>query len=411
MAYGSSPARTIMFVAGTRPEALKLAPIIHALKAGGRLHARLCATAQHRELLDGALADCGLSADADLGLMRDGQTPGAVTAAVVAALGPLLAANPPAALVVQGDTATALGGALAGAYARVPVAHVEAGLRSGSDEPFPEEMHRRLIGRLADIHFAPTAAARAALLREGVARAAVSLTGNTAIDAVHATARRLDAEPGLAEALARRFAGIDRARPLVLATVHRRENHGPRLDSILDGLATLALLGAEVVLPVHPAPRVAHPAARALGGRANIHLLPPLDHAAFVWLLRRARLVLTDSGGVQEEAPAFGVPVLVLRTVTERPEGVAAGVARLIGTRAGDIVAAAGPLLHDDALHGAMARAVLPYGDGRAGPRIARILEQCFADRPVAAPRRGSAPRPRASAGLAGVRRLRPAAA
>lgn len=399
-----------MFVAGTRPEVLKLAPVIHALRARARLRVRLCATAQHRELLDGALADFGLAADADLGLMRDGQTPAAVTAAVVAALGPMLAANPPAAVVVQGDTATALGGALAGAYARVPVAHVEAGLRSGSDEPFPEEMHRRLIGRLAAVHFAPTAAARTALLREGVPRAAVSLTGNTAIDALHATARRIDADPGLGGALARRFAAIDPARPLVLATVHRRENHGARLDSILDALAALALLGAEVVLPVHPAPRVAHPAARALEGRAHIHLLPSLDHAAFVWLLRRARLVLTDSGGVQEEAPAFGAPVLVLRGVTERPEGVAAGVARLVGTRTGDIVAAAGPLLHNDALHGAMARAVLPYGDGRAGPRIARLLERLLAP-PLTPARRPAAVRPAATPAAVPARRARPAAA
>ena len=379
MANWSPPRRTLLFVAGTRPEALKLAPVIRAVRRSRLLAAEICATAQHRDLLDTAFADLGIVADDDLDLMRHAQSPVEVATAVIAALTPMLIARPPAALIVQGDTASAYGAAVAGGYARVPVVHVEAGLRSGGDDPFPEEMHRRGIAQIATLHFAPTAAARAALRREGIADANIHVTGNTVIDALVNAADRIATDARLARTLQRQFADIDGGRPLVLATVHRRENHGPRLAGILDALAELAAGGAAVVVPVHPHPAIAQPLAARLGAVAHVHLLPPLDHPAFVYLLQRARLVLTDSGGVQEEAPAFGVPVLVLRDVTERPEGIAAGVARLVGHDRRQIVAAVRQLLDDEAAHTRMARAVLPYGDGRAGQRIAAVLEAQFA--------------------------------
>lgn len=361
-----------MFVAGTRPEAIKLAPVIMELARRGQ-HPVLVATGQHRELLDGALAAFGLVADHDLAVMRPGQAPADVVGALVPALARLFAAGRPAAVVVQGDTTTAFAGAQAAAYARAPLAHVEAGLRSGGDEPFPEEMHRRAIAQLADLHFAPTAAARAALVAEGIPAGAIHVTGNTGIDALRAMAARLRSEPWLAAAQARRFSEIDSARPMLLATIHRRENHGHRLAAVLAALDQLRG-EAEIVLPVHPHPAVAGPVWRALGQRDNVHLLPPLDYAAFVWLMERATLVLTDSGGVQEEAPALGLPVLVLRAVTERREGLATGNARLVGTETAEIVAAARELLADGQALARMSKAALPYGDGDAARRIGDVL-------------------------------------
>ena len=374
MAMGASPEGVFLFVAGTRPEAVKLAPVILQLRGRGRA-TYVVATGQHRELFHEALAGFGLEADADLAVMRTGQSPAEVVGALVPAIAAVCNVVRPAAVIVQGDTATAFAGAQAAVYARRTLLHVEAGLRSGQTEPFPEEMHRRAIGQMADVHFAPTQAARAALIGEGVAAAAIHVTGNTGIDALRLVEARLAGEAGAA--MARRFAAIDWRRPVIVATVHRRENHGARLDSVLRAL--VAMRGeAEIVVPVHPHPAVAGPVRAVLGGLAGVHLLPPLAYAPFIWLLGRATLALTDSGGVQEEAPALGVPVLVLRDVTERREGLDSGNARLVGTGTREIVAAVRGLLGDERARGRMGEAALPYGAGDAARQIVDVMERDF---------------------------------
>ncbi len=381
MALGASLSNRYLFVVGTRPEAVKLAPVVLALAERGETPV-LVSTGQHSDLLAGALAAFGLAPDHDLAVMQRAQSPADVLGQLVPALASLLARVSPRAVVVQGDTATTLAGALAAAYARLPLVHVEAGLRSGSDEPFPEEMHRKLVGQIAALHFAPTAGAAAALAAEGVAPATIHVTGNSGIDALRLMQARLAADRVMTGALERRFAAIDFRRPLVLVTVHRRENHGARLGQVLAALADLAG-EAEIVLPVHPHPAVAGPVAAALAQVRGIHLLPPLDYPAFVWLMARATLVLTDSGGVQEEAPALGVPVLVLRDVTERREGLDTGNARLVGTDSGIIVAAVRHLLADRAAIGRMAEPAWPYGTGDAALRIADIMGQTFPAHPA----------------------------
>jgi UDP-N-acetylglucosamine 2-epimerase (non-hydrolysing) len=349
-----------MFVLGTRPEAIKLAPVITALP---RDAVTIVLTGQHRDLARAALEHFDLVADIDLALMRRGWSPATFVAAAMSAIGRQIALLSPSVVVVQGDTTTAIAAALATSYAKVPLAHVEAGLRSGMSDPFPEELQRRLIGQMATIHFAPTAAAAAALRREGVMGTAIHVTGNPVIDALHATAA------GLGDGDAPTM------RPLILVTAHRRENHGAPMAAIAEALATLASPNdLDIIVPLHPHPRSGPVLARRLRGLPGVTLSPPLDYPAFVALLRRARLVLTDSGGVQEEAPAFGCPVLILRDVTERGEGVAAGAARLVGTNSATIVAAVRELIDDDHAHAQMSRASLPYGDGHAAHRIAAHL-------------------------------------
>jgi UDP-N-acetylglucosamine 2-epimerase (non-hydrolysing) len=365
-----------VFVAGTRPEAVKLAPVVLALQAQ-RQPTLLIATGQHRALFHEALAGFGLAADVDLDIMRQGQTPEAVISALVPLLTSKFKQLRPAVVIVQGDTASALAGAMAAHYAQCPLAHVEAGLRSGQRNPFPEEMHRRNIGQMADVHFAPTAAAVLALSREGIQAENVYLTGNTGIDALLVTRARLALDAEAVAKLAIRFASINRQRPLIVVTVHRRENHGTGLDAVLDAVADLARL-ADVVIPVHPSPAVSGPVHKRLDGVAGVHVVPALEYPAFVWLLAQATLVLTDSGGVQEEAPALGVPVLVLRQVTERPEGVASGNALLVGTDRGTIVAAVERLLADSAARVQMSEPALPYGAGDAAVRIAALLVTRF---------------------------------
>ncbi len=364
---------TILCVVGTRPEAIKLAPIILALEAHAALRPVVVSTGQHRELLRDALAEFGIAPEIDLDVMQRGQSPADVVAATLAALVPVISAAAPAAVVVQGDTATAFAAAQAAAYARVPVAHVEAGLRSGSDEPFPEEMHRRVIAQIASLHFAPTTAAARALANEGISEASVHITGNSGIDALVAT------PCGDGPAMLTR---LDPLRRLIVVTVHRRENHGAPLRRIAAALRQLADGGAQVVLPLHPHPDVCVPLRAMLGDIDGIRLVPPLPHRSFIALLRRADVVLTDSGGVQEEAPALGVPVLVLREVTERGEGLASGHARLVGTDTARIVAAVRAML--DAPVG-LAEPSLPYGDGAAAPRIVAILARSFASAPARA--------------------------
>jgi UDP-N-acetylglucosamine 2-epimerase (non-hydrolysing) len=363
----------VVAVVGTRPEAIKMAPVVQELgRRPDRFGAEVWATGQHREMLDQALAPFGIVPDLDLGLMEAGQTPSEVAARVLLALEPALRARRPDWVLVQGDTTTVLAAALCAHHNRVRVGHVEAGLRSfDRANPFPEEMNRVVADHVSDLHFAPTAGARGNLLREGIGAERIYVTGNTGIDALLEVAER-----GWAPPAGDPLRELEEGRRLILVTAHRRENFGAPLAGICEALGALAERGdVEVVYPVHLNPEVWGPVHRALAGRAHVHLLAPVDYERLVWLLQRSALVLTDSGGIQEEAPSLGVPVLVLRAVTERPEGVAAGTARLVGTEARRIVAEATRLLEDEGARAAMARVANPYGDGRAAARIAAALE------------------------------------
>ncbi|MEO8603833.1 MAG: UDP-N-acetylglucosamine 2-epimerase (non-hydrolyzing) [bacterium] len=364
--------RPVLVVLGTRPEAIKLAPVIAALAASPSLRPRLCVSGQHREMLDQTLAVFGLVPAHDLAIMQPAQDLGGITARVVSGLTAVLAAERPAALLVQGDTTTAFAAALAGFYAGVPVGHVEAGLRSGRvDQPFPEEMNRRLVSQLAAWHYAPTPRAAAALQREGVEAAHIHVTGNTVVDALAAVAAHAVALPAALPPHA-----LD-GRRLVLVTGHRRESFGAGLAALCDALVALAERFADVLIvyPVHLNPAVSGPVRARLAAHPRIALTAPLDYRDFVALLRRAYLIITDSGGVQEEAPSFGVPVLVTRDTTERREALEAGVARLVGTDRDAIVAAASALLTDPAAHAAMRATSNPFGDGKAAARIVAHLE------------------------------------
>ena len=363
----------IAVVAGTRPEGIKLAPVVHALRRRRGVEALLVSTGQHREMLRQALAAFALRPDVDLDVMRAGQGPNDVTVAALARLEPILREVRPAWVVVQGDTTTAMAAALAAFYQRIPVAHVEAGLRTNDRyRPFPEELNRRIVDQLSNALFAPTARSRSALLREGFPEARILVTGNTVVDAVQhlraSGATRVRSAGGLdLEAVPGR---------VVLVTSHRRESFGAGLAAICRALVRIADRHADVtvVYPVHLNPNVDGPVRAALGGHPRIALLPPVGYVELAALLERAYLVLTDSGGIQEEAPSFGKPVLVLREVTERPEGVEAGVAAVVGTREDGIVAEASRLLDDRAAYERMATGANPYGDGRASERIADAL-------------------------------------
>lgn len=355
---------------GTRPEAIKMAPVIHALANDARVTSLICTTGQHRELLDGVNATFGLRPDIDLGLMQTGQGLTHITTSVLERLPTVFERLRPDVVLVHGDTTTSFAAALAAFYAGVPVAHVEAGLRTGDlTSPWPEEANRQLTSRLTRLHFAPTAGARANLLREGVADDRVLVTGNTVIDALMMARERVsDADRALLPPLA-----ADRR--LILVTGHRRENHDGGLERTCRALARLAARDdVELIYPVHPNPIVRATAAAWLSGRPNVHLIEPLEYLPFVALLERASMVVTDSGGVQEEAPSLGVPVLVTRDTTERPEAVDAGTVRLVGTSEERLVAEATRLLDDQDAHSAMARAVNPYGDGQAAARIVSRL-------------------------------------
>lgn len=354
----------VLCLVGTRPEAIKMAPVVRALVARDALEVRLVLTGQHPHLAAAALASFGLVAERDLGVMQPGQGLNATLGRLLLALDPLLAEAPPALVLAQGDTTTVMAAALACFHRGIPFAHVEAGLRTGDvQNPFPEEFYRQSATRLARLHFAPTAGARSALLREGVAEAAIHVTGNTVVDALLETAGRLPPAPLP-------------ARPRVLLTLHRRESFGAPAARVFRAVLALCarLPELEVVYPVHPNPAIRAAAEATFAGHPQLRLLPPLDYPDLVAALRGARLALTDSGGLQEEAPALGVPVLVLRTQTERPEALAMGAARLVGTDTARILAEATRLLRDPVAHAAMARGVSPYGDGRAAARIAAIV-------------------------------------
>jgi UDP-N-acetylglucosamine 2-epimerase (non-hydrolysing) len=365
----------ILVIFGTRPEAIKLFPVIRALIATPGVTVRTCVTAQHRGLLDQVLAIADLAPDIDLDLMEPGQTLDRLTARLLTGLGDVMDAESPDLVIVQGDTATAMTGALAAYYRKVPVAHVEAGLRSGDIyHPWPEEVNRRIVAPIAALHLAPTETSAEALRRETIAPATIHVTGNTVIDALHWTSAKVAADPSLAAGLddiAARFAG----KRIILVTTHRRENFGDGMAAIARAIGRIAERDDVAVLfPVHPNPNVVSVMDEILGDRDNVARIEPLDYPHFVHALGMAAIVLTDSGGVQEEAPALGKPVLVMRETTERPEGVAAGTAKLIGTDENRIVTEIFTLLDDTAAYSTMARAHNPFGDGHAAERIATII-------------------------------------
>ncbi len=365
----------VLSIFGTRPEAIKLAPVIKALRARPEEFAsRVCVTGQHRELLDQVLRLFDIHPDHDLAVMRPDQSLFYSTARILTELEPVLAREKPDWVLVQGDTTTCFVASLAAFYLRIPVAHVEAGLRSRDlTQPFPEEANRRLADALTTLHFAPTDGARQNLLAEGVPDSHIRVTGNTVIDALlDVAARPYDYARGPLAALP-----LD-SRRLVLVTAHRRESFGEPLRALCQAIRALAerYSDAHIVYPVHLNPNVQQPVREMLGGRDNVSLLEPLDYEPFVHLMKRSTLILTDSGGLQEEAPSLGIPVLVMREVTERPEGVAAGAARVVGTDTNTIVVAASELLDSPALRTRMSKAQNPYGDGKASQRIlAALLE------------------------------------
>lgn len=369
----------ILLVFGTRPEAIKLFPVVRALQAHGGMEVRTCVTAQHRGLLDQVLAIAGLTPDIDLDIMTPGQSLDQLTARLLIGLGEVLDSEKPDRVLVQGDTATAMVGALAAYYRKIPVSHVEAGLRSGDIfQPWPEEVNRRIVAPIADQHFAPTQTAAEALLRENIAQDTVHVTGNTVIDALHLTRARIDGDASLASGLDPVLARLAGKR-IILVTTHRRENFGGGMAGIAQALRRVAERDDVAILfPIHPNPNVISVMDQVLGDRPNITRIDPLDYPHFIRALDMAHLVLSDSGGVQEEAPALGKPVLVMRETTERPEGIAAGTAKLVGTDPDRIVSEISTLLDVPQSYSAMARAHNPFGDGHAAKRIAGIVAHGF---------------------------------
>lgn len=365
--------RKVMVVFGTRPEAIKMAPVVHALRERDNLQVQVAVTAQHRQMLDQVLALFDIIPDHDLDLMQPGQTLPALFSRILDAMSALLERERPDLVVVHGDTSTTLATALSAFYARVPVAHVEAGLRTHDMQaPWPEEANRRLTAPLARLHFAPTTRARDNLVSEGIPTGGIEVTGNTVIDALLDVAGSIDRNPELGAELDSQWDLPDDGRRLLLVTGHRRENFGDGFEQICMALARLAERDdVRIVYPVHLNPNVQEPVRRILGSARNVHLVAPQDYLPFVRLMTRAHVILTDSGGIQEEAPSLGKPVLVMRETTERPEAIEAGTVRLVGTDANRIVAEANRLFDDPAAYEAMARAHNPYGDGQAARRIA----------------------------------------
>lgn len=370
----SSRARKWMVVIGTRPEAIKMFPVVHALRAIPNVDVRLCVSGQHPDLVDPVLAWAELAADLRLNVVRQGQTLDGLFTRLVMKLGRVFRNDSPSRILVHGDTLTTLAATMAAYLQKIPVAHIEAGLRSGNmRQPWPEEGVRRMVAQVADIHFAPTRQAEAALRAENLPSSAVYVTGNTGIDALLLTRAKLSKSPHSRhiEAIAARFAG----KRILTVTAHRRENWGAGMNGVAEALKALAARpDCGVVFPVHPNPKVRAVMEEALGGLPHIALIAPLDYPDFVRLLDMSSLILTDSGGIQEEAPALGKPVLVMRDTTERPEGIAAGTARLVGTKPARIVSEISTLLDDEQAYAAMARAHNPYGDGTAAQKIAEVL-------------------------------------
>lgn len=366
----------VLVVFGTRPEAIKMGPVVEALKDDARFDARVCVTAQHREMLDQVLALFAIQPEYDLDLMQPGQDLTDVTSRVLTGMRDVLNQWRPDIVLVHGDTTTTMAASLAAFYQRIPVGHVEAGLRTGNIySPWPEEMNRKIAGSIAVMHFAPTETAQSNLAREGVAANTIYVTGNTVIDALLEIHQRIQQNPSLQATLAARFPYLDPTKRLILVTGHRRENFGSGFENMCAALADLAgRPDVQIVYPVHLNPNVREPVNRVLGGRSNVHLIEPLDYLPFVYLMGRTHVILTDSGGIQEEAPSLGKPVLVMRDTTERPEAVEAGTVRLVGADREKIVQETSRLLDDPASYEVMARAHNPYGDGAAAKKILEIL-------------------------------------
>ncbi|MDC3814470.1 UDP-N-acetylglucosamine 2-epimerase (non-hydrolyzing) [Pseudomonas aeruginosa] len=364
-------------VFGTRPEAIKMAPVTLALAGDDRFEARVCVTGQHREMLDQVLNLFKIVPDFDLNIMRTGQDLTDITVAILQGMKEVFAQFKPDIILVHGDTATTLAASLAAYYHQIPVAHVEAGLRTGNMySPWPEEGNRKLTGALACLHFAPTETSKDNLLREGIAAEQIVVTGNTVIDALLSVVQRLRHDVVLARQAAAPTEFLDSSRKFVLVTGHRRESFGGGFERICRALAEVARNHPEIdiVYPVHLNPNVREPVNRLLSGVENIHLIEPLDYLPFIHLMSRAHIILTDSGGIQEEAPSLGKPVLVMRETTERPEAVAAGTVKLVGTEVKNIVNELERLLTDESAYLQMSFAHNPYGDGEACQRIVQAL-------------------------------------
>ena len=351
----------VMPIFGTRPEAVKMAPLVNFLKSRGEFKVVVCVTAQHREMLDQVLQAFDIVPEYDLDIMKAGQTLTQVTTRALEGLEKVLAEVKPDIVIAQGDTTTVLAAALAASYQKIAFGHVEAGLRTDNKfDPFPEELNRRITSQITDLHFAPTAQSKKNLLRDGIAEDAIYLTGNTVIDALHQVVGEKTAKSGRT----------------ILVTTHRRENWGEPLEGIAGALHDIVekFEDVNIILPMHKNPIVREPLERILGAHPRVSLVEPPDYLDFVNLMKGAHIVLTDSGGVQEEAPALGLPVLVMRRTTERPEGVDAGTSKLVGTERADIFREASRLLEDPAAYEAMSHAANPYGDGKSSERIADAI-------------------------------------
>lgn len=368
-----------MLAFGTRPEAIKMAPLVAALRATGEFETRICVTAQHRRMLDQVLELFGIVPDFDLDLMRPRQNLSELTASILEGMHATLAQWRPDLLLVQGDTTTTFASTLAAFYNKIGVGHVEAGLRTHNiQSPWPEEANRKLTSALARLHFAPTDFSRRNLLAEGIQDDQVCVTGNTVIDALLQVVSRLDAEPALRARACKGLEFLEESRPLILVTGHRRESFGEGFERICAALSAIARLfpGAQIVYPVHLNPNVREPVFRLLAGLPNVSLIEPMDYLPFVYLMRRAHLIVTDSGGIQEEAPSLGKPVLVMRDTTERPEAVQAGTVRLVGTAVDVIVENVRVLMTDRAEYARMSVAHNPYGDGKSCERIVQRIRR-----------------------------------
>lgn len=366
----------VLIVFGTRPEAIKMAPVVNVFKNSAHIDVRVCVTGQHRQMLDQVLTLFNIEPDYDLNIMKPRQDLTDVTSAILHGMKPVLAEFQPDRVLVHGDTATSFAATLAAYYHQIPVGHVEAGLRTGNIySPWPEESMRRLTGSIADQHYTPTIGSFTNLIRENIPSDAVFVTGNTVIDALLEVSNRIDTDTELADQLAAQFPFLAQDKKLILVTAHRRENHGEGFERICRALQTLAQReDVQIVYPVHLNPNVQEPVNRTLTGLHNVHLIAPQDYLPFVYLMKRSYLILTDSGGIQEEAPSLAKPVLCMRDTTERPAAVKAGTVKLVGTDEQHIVSETTRLLDDDIAYQAMSLASNPYGDGESSQRILKAV-------------------------------------